>query len=853
MPEYTKASFTGGVIAPALHARADFEKYASSLAQCTNFFVVPEGGVYNRPGMEFIQETMDSDNLSRLIPFEFNTEQTYMLVFGEYTMQVIKDGGLVVEDTVSITGITKASPGVITASGHGYSNGDKVYLASIGGMTELNGRFAYIANKTSTTFQLTDLYGTAIDTTNFTTYTSGGTVARVYTLTTPYAAADLSGLDYVQSNDVMTLVHKNYAQRELTRTDHDAWTITAVTYDPNIAVPTNLSVSATGTDSGSDSKSYEYVVTAVKDGQESLAVPVHNVSNVNGNGFPTYYVSDSITMSAQSVTYGASLTWTEPTGGADIYNIYKAESVGSGIFGWIGESEEPLFKDFNIAPLMSIGPPRRRNPFDWLKLTLTGVSGTFQQKEKVTDGSTSATGIVEIVDGSTIVISDINGTFGTNGITGAVSSATATINTISENYYPSAVGYYQQRILFAATIQEPQTVFASRTGNYKDFRTSVPVQDDDAITFTIAAEQVNEIRHIVDVGQLLLLTSGAIWKVTEGQTEVMTPSTIGVKRQTKHGVSNLKPVVIGDSILYVEDQQTRVRDMSLTLGLTQAEDKYTGSDLSILAQHLFRGYTIDSWCYAREPNGIIWAARSDGRMLGMTYHREHNVWGWHDHVLGASSAGAAVLEDIETIKEGTESAVYAIVRRTINGQTKRYIERLHSREFSAIEDAFFVDSGLTYSGASTLTISGLHHLEGETIVALVNGDVVKNLTVTDGEVTLPEAGTKVHLGLGYNCDIETLDIDVTGSVLTGKKKIVGNVVARFLNSRGGYVGPDSSNLTEIKWRKVSSSYDAMPLYTGTYEVMSTPKSTEGGRVHFRQPDPLPSCILSLTPEFQVGS
>ena len=224
------SSFTAGEISPRLEGRVNLEKYREGLADLTNMVVHPHGGVARRPGTEFLGEVKSSANYTRLIPFQFKTSDTYILEFGNEYMRVYRNGLQVLTDAPkTITAITKANPGVITSNSHGFANGDEIYIIGVGGMTQLNGRNFRVANVTTNTFTLTDLFGNAIDTTNFTTFTSGGTADKIYEITTPYTTANLPALNFAQSADVMYLVHPTYDIRTLSRTDHNAWTLATAT------------------------------------------------------------------------------------------------------------------------------------------------------------------------------------------------------------------------------------------------------------------------------------------------------------------------------------------------------------------------------------------------------------------------------------------------------------------------------------------------------------------------------------------------------------------------------------------------------------------------------------------------
>lgn len=418
---------------------------------------------------------------------------------------------------------------------------------------------------------------------------------------------------------------------------------------------------------------------------------------------------------------------------------------------------------------------------------------------------------------------------------------------------PSAVNYYQQRQILANTINEPQATFTTQTGNYDSLRTSNPARDDDAITFTIAGQQVNEIRHIVAINSLILLTSGAEWKVTEGQDQVLTPSTIGVRPQSYNGASKVPPVIVNSTVIYVQEKGARIRDLAYEF----VNDNYTGNDLSLMSEHLFENHEIVSMAYAAEPYSIIFANRDDGVLLGLTYQKEHKVWGWHHHTTPADGK----FEWVDTVTEDDRDALYAIIQRTIDGQTKRYVERQEPREQTNSEDCFYVDSGLSYDGVPVTTVTGLDHLEGEEVVALADGNVVSDLTVVSGSITLPRAASKIHVGLLYTPAIETLDIDIPSAqdTLKSKSVSVSKVYIEVEKSRGGWVGPRSDvesgytpSIFEIKPRFQSDGYDPIQLKTFKQEVIIDPLWSKGGGLRIEQRAPLPLSILSIIPDIDVG-
>lgn len=763
MPVYTiQPSFSGGELAPSLHARVDLAKYAVGLKTCRNFFVLAHGGVSNRPGTEYVCETQDSTKTTRLIPFEFNTEQTYVLEFGHQIMRVIKDGGQVL---------------------------------------------------------------------------SGGSPVQI---TTPYSHTDLAQLKFTQSADVLTICHPDYQPRELTRTSHTSWTLSVITFGTTMSAPTGVSSSRQNYDASADNTTYEYVVTAVdtSNGAESVASS-----------------STSITNNSLSSTTTNTVSWSSVSG-ANSYNIYKKKG---GVYGFVGRSDSTSFKDDNIDPDSSDTPPTNRVIFN------------------------------------------------------------------TTDKYPATVTYYQQRLAFAQSNDDPQTVWMSQTGNYKNFNVSEPLRDDDAVTFTIAARQVNEVRHMVPLSDLIVLTSGGEWLMVANDGKVVTPTSIALKPQGYRGASDVPPLTIGNTILYIQSKGSIVRDLAYAL----ESDTYTGNDLTVLSNHLFAGKTVTEWAYAQAPDSLAWTVLSDGTLAALTYLREHEVWGWSRHDTDGT------FESVCSVAEGTEDATYFVVKRTINGTTKRYIERLHTRVFTAVEDAFFVDSGLSYdgthTGSTTMTLSGgttwehtedltltasastfasgdvgnaivltigsetltctiktytsgtvvtvragrdvpsafqgvatgswskavdelsgLSHLEGKTVSILADGNVEAQKTVSSGAITISNPASKIHVGLPIQADMQTLDLEVGKSTVQGKAKTVATVTLRVEESRGGWLGPASDNLTEFKQRAYENYGDPTALKTGDIRVTIPSQWSSTGSIFFRQDDPLPVTLLAVIPEVSIG-
>jgi hypothetical protein len=270
------------------------------------------------------------------------------------------------------------------------------------------------------------------------------------------------------------------------------------------------------------------------------------------------------------------------------------------------------------------------------------------------------------------------------------------------NKYPTAVSHYQQRLAFGASNNEPETIWASRTARYTNFTKSFPLQDDDAVTFTMVGRQLNAVKHLLDLGRLIAFTQNEE-KIVEGDVAgILRPDAINPRKYSANGSGTLRPIEIDDSAIYAQARGTIIRDLKPI----SASSSYEGTDLTVWAAHLFNGFTLTDWDYAQSPNSILWVARSDGTFLSLTYLREHDIYAWCRHDTDG------VVENVCVAPEGSEDRVYLVVRRTINGVTKRYIERMASRFYLSTrpQDAFFVDCGVTFDGtnvgATTITISG---------------------------------------------------------------------------------------------------------------------------------------------------
>lgn len=723
-------SFAAGELTPALHARVDLNKYAVGAKQLKNFFVHAHGGASNRQGTAFVAAALGA---TRLEPFQYNVEQSYMLEFSDNRMRVLKDGGLVVHtlDTVSAWGAS------VEYEVNDFVKNDGNIYRCIGGHTSQADREPGVGAQ-------------------WTTYWVEDAVLRV---TTPYPETVIRELKFVQSADTMFITHPAYPPQTLTRTAHTAWAFATITFAPGIAAPTGLA----GSYDGTGSYTISYKVAAVSEtGEESL--PSAKV-DVNADTSGSWEADKHVALSWNAVT------------GASYYNVYKNTR---GYYGFAGTADGTTFKDDNIDPDEEDGPKAHKDPFD-------GVGK-----------------------------------------------------------YPGVAGIFQQRMVFGRTDQEPTTIWTSVTGFLNNMSTSRPLKDDDAITAPLASLQVNEVRWLIPFDALVVFTSGGEWLMTNGtNSDALTPTSVQYKTQGYRGCADVKPIVIGETILYVQRGGQVVRDFKYKL----ETDKYAGENLTVLSEHLFRSAHIVAWGYQQNPHSVVWTVLSDGTFLAFTYLYEHEVWAW------APQQTDGFVEDVAVISGDGEDEVYFVVKRTVGDADVRFIEKLHTRTFEEVSDAFFVDCGLTYDGVAATTISGLEHLIGREVAILADGNVVARRTVSpSGTITLDQEATKVHVGLPYSSTLETLNVDFSSNAgtLQGAKKAIPRVTLRLENTRALFLGSDISHLIEVPFRTDEGYNVATRLFTGDKTVPIRSSWGTDGRVVIHQQDPLPITVLAVIPEVSPG-
>ena len=745
-----KQNFTSGEITPRLSGRTDLGRYDNAAQTIENFLVQPHGGLGRRPGTQFIREVKTSSAKTRLIPFQFNVEQAYILEFGNTYFRVYKDGGIVV------------------------SSGSPVEF------------------------------------------------------TTPYTTAQLDEIKFAQTADVMYISHPSHAPRKLTRTSHTAWTINEVVLQRGAMLDQNLTTTTLTANGRTGSVTITASASLFASTDVGRLVKLHK-------GFAkitAFTNATTVTATVQELEDGRSELM--PSYAASTLSFHEGDPSTTGL-------------EHNDRIEDSAGNFITQGFENGMKITISGTSSNNGSGKLIVDVTDT---VITLAPGIDLAAESAGSSFTLNG--DLIADSNFSLGAFSDTTgFPAAVAFYEQRLVFAGTSSQPQTIFFSQSGDFENFERGT--NDDDGLVYTIGSNEVNVIRYLASGRQLIVGTSGGEFIVrASGFDEPLKPNNTQIKQQTTYGSSNIQPMQVGNATLFLQRAKRKLRE----LVFSNESDSYVAPDMTILAEHITEG-GITAFAYQQEPDSVAWTVRTDGVLSCMTYRREEQVVAWHRHIIGGVfGSGTAVVESIAVIPgDLDEDEVYLVVKRTIGGATKRYVERMSGFDFgSDITDAFFVDSGLTYSGSAATTISGLDHLEGQTVSVLADGSLHPNVTVSSGAVTLQRSVTKAHIGLPFTSKVETLRID-GGSALgssQGKIKRISEVTIRLFRSVGLKVGTSSSELDIVPFRDSGDAMStAIPLFTGDKTVEFRGGYDDDATIVIQQDQPLPMTILAIFPTVSV--
>lgn len=881
-------SFNGGVMSPEMYGRAADVKYQSGLAKCTNFLIDPRGPAVARPGFVHVNSTKYDDKKARLIPFSFSTTQSLVLEFGEKYIRfhtegqtVLKSDGTPYEistpysasevfdihyvqqadivtlvhpnhppkelkrygatdwrlETISFTS-PLASPGAPTVSQS--INGD------VSNPTDYTRKYAItalLADGTgesaigpSTTIKCNP-YGTGAYNSISWSAVSGAGLYRVY--------RDQGGIwAYIGQTKELSIVDENISpDLSITPPNYD---------DPFYLTKGITSVTVTNGGSGyfaagslAATSSFEFQII----GKNDPEVPTFRIYDASGSGSGA-----TGTLIYKRGTGSVSGRWRENSNNEGTYTHTFPTLTVTGI------TITNPGQDYVSPKIELVGKNQKilssnRNGIYWGYELKTESFGLSLEKGATTVSVSDSTGsgavLKAVVDNGKIVAIDVE-SGGSNYsnptvviFSSAGSGATATASTGNAGDYPGAVSYFEQRRWFGGTISRPNNIWATRSGTEADMSYSLPTQDTDRIAVRVAAREANRILHFIPLSHLILLTGAAEWRVSPLNNDAITPSSMSVRPQSYVGANNVQPVVVNNSALYAANRGGHLREC----GYSYEAGGFVTNDVCVRANHLFDNLEIYDLAYAKAPFPIVWAVSSAGNLIAFTYIPEQQVGGF------SSIETQGVFESCTVVSESEEDALYVVVRRTINGETKRFVEKMHQIKFTSIAETMRLDCAGTYRGTAKKEISGLDWLEGETVSILADGGVEPPQKVVNGTITLEKEASLVHVGLSFNSDMQSLPLTVSGlpdgSYASGHKKNVKSVELRVVNSSGFSAGPSFEKLSDYPARSTEFAGDPPDPSTGSIGVEVRPQWSRDGQVCIRQSNPLPLKVISLTSVVEI--
>ena len=674
--------------------------------------------------------------------------------------------------------------------------------------------------------------GIARHTANFTPPSAAYTTTAVYEIATPYTQDDLAELNYTQSADVLYLTHPGHAPRQLERLGNTNWQLNLYAFEngPFMVDNTNSTVTLALSATSGTGKT----LTAV--GFTFSTMHVGSLWKLR-HYMEGQAVTQALTSSTQTPGISCGGTWRIITHGTWTGTIRIEKSTDSGST-WINLREFSSAADYNADTYGTEDMSDYAVPFLVRVRCTAYTSGTINVN--LTTDPFYHEGIAEITavaaGGATATV-DIQ----------RASGSTATTADWAEGSWgdyrgwPAVVEFHpEDRLMFANTDGEPDTYWLTMVGNYTNFARSSPLVDSDAISSPVPSRKVNGINGLVPLSEMIALTLSNEISV-RSSSGPLSPTTVYNKIHGWEGSYGIRPLIIGNRAVYIQSTGSIVRD----LGYELYSETFTGLDRSILSNHLFGGYTIVEMAYQQNPDRLVWTIRSDGLLLSMTYMPEQEViaWSWHD-----TNSGTDLFESVCCIRGDGYDEVWFVVNR---GGT-RYIERMTQRQASTVPaNQFFVDCGTTSSTAQISLMTGLTHLNGKTVAILADGNVLSQQEVTGSSIALGATYSTVQVGLPYTSDVETLNVDanLTDGTTQGRKIKISQLVLRFLNSRGGELGPDFDTLYDIQHPTDSTSLD---LFSTDVKESMAGGYTDGGRICIRQADPLPMTVLAIIPSISIG-
>ncbi len=623
---------------------------------------------------------------------------------------------------------------------------------------------------------------------------------------------------------------------------------------------------------------------------------VVKISGVDPAGFDRSFAHVT-GIAATTITYALTV---DPGAWASAGEVFEALKVVSPY----AESDLPRVKYAQIADILYLSHPSylprklvRNSATSWTLaevdfldgpyLAVNGTATTLQPSATtgvgITITASAVTGInddqgflvtdvgrlVRIKNGATWGYAKITAFTDTTHVTADVKSDFAASTSIATWHlgawsettgFPAAIAFHQQRLFFAGSEKQPTTIWGSKSAEYENMAPTdldgTP-QSDSAIVNTIASGEVNIFRWLASGRNMAAGGNGEITNYKGGDTsgaitatsvpELRPASTVGVDAEAI-------PVRVSDDLIFLQRGARKLRSMRFVF----ESDGFQVPDLTLLSDHITAG-GVKEMAFADQPNSMLMCVKDNGKMAGCTFNIDEKIIAWHGHTIGGSFGdGAAEVESICAIPVADHDQIWIACKRTINGETTRFIEYLapvYESETIDHEDAVLVDSAVMYDGAATTAISGLEHLEGETLEVLVDGATHPPLTVSNGAVTLETAASVVTAGLPYLSDLKPPRTTLGKRVqaLQGLPKKYTHAVVFLLDTGELKFGKDSGNLDQMVFRDAdTASLAAVPLFSGVKVESWSGEYTLDAPGLFRAQGPQPCSILGIGFHVEIG-
>jgi len=820
-----QTNFTAGELSPKLAGQVDFKKYSNGVETLENLQVFPQGGATRRPGTRFVAEVKNSANITRLIPFEFNVEQSYIMEFGNQYIRFYKDNGQITETAKDITAITKANPAVVTSSSHGYSDGDHVWIASVVGMTEVNGRRFTVANKTTNTFELS-----GVNSTDYTTYSSGGTASKVYEISTNYTSAQVFDLQVAQSADVMYITHPLHEPSTLSRTGHTSWTLAEVTFekgpylDAN-STSTTLTSSATTVGTGR---------TLTASASLFASTDVGRLFKVgDGHGKITAFTSATVVTVEVLValTGNGSTTWSlgaysDTTGFPRAVSFFEQRLIYGGSTDFpqtIWASQSGLYNNFDV------GDSSAANSFIY------------------TIAANKVNVIRYLAPARDLIIGTAGGEFQVGRPTGEPLKPD-NVNIKQQTSYGSHTTPPQQigsTILFVQRQQRKIREFSYRFENDAYAAPDMTILSEHLTEGGIVdveyAQEPSSIYYAVRTdGQLLGMTYQREEEVVAWHRSVIG----GRNTACTVTVTDYDNITVGSRLVLTKSDGTSVTftsetagssSPSETLGFRPNTNNNTTADNIFTAINAHADFTV-----ANPASNVVTITETDPQSTGFL-----TITTTDSTRLAVTSEAHAKVTSVASIAETTENQVYMIVERIVDGSTVKYVEYK--------DPTLNMDSGLSgiVTGAST-KVTALDHLEGQKVQILIDDAVYPAQIVTNGAVTVSLPSTfsdkTIEVGLGYVSTLKTMRPEGGSQAGTsqGRKKRYNEIIVRLLKTVGATINGD-----QIPFRTSANAMgESITEFTGDKRVTNLGWDRDG-QIVVQQTQPLPMTVLGITGTLMV--